>query len=309
MTIEGRGTMRILVTGATGKQGSRVARHLARRGHHVRAFTRDAGSPAARELARLGAEVATGDFAKPETVERAAQGVDAVLVVTPGMAVSSQEEIRDGRAIADAARAANVRHLVFSSVAGTAQPTGVPHFDSKRAIEEHARGLGLRMTVVAPVFFMENILSPWVLPQIQNGCLALPLPPERRLQMIALEDLAAFLTLALERPGDFEGRRFDIASDELPIGQIATLIGDHLGREIRYERAPIESLRAQSSDAAKMWEYFDTAGFRADVAGLRRDFPEVGWHLFAEWLRSQDIGLFNRPAAYALEAAQIGEVT
>ncbi|MBI5543672.1 MAG: NmrA family NAD(P)-binding protein, partial [Deltaproteobacteria bacterium] len=132
--------MRVLVTGATGKQGGMTARHLLRRGHHVRALVRNPDAVAAQDLRQRGAELVVGDFDEPVTLERATLGQDAVYAVTPGMAVPAQTEIRQGEAVADAARAAGVQHFVLASVAGTqaAAPTGVPHFDSPRSIADHA---------------------------------------------------------------------------------------------------------------------------------------------------------------------------
>ena len=68
----------VLVTGATGQQGGAVARRLLKKGHRVRAFTRKPDSPAAKELEQLGAELAIGNFDDLASIERAAEGVDAV---------------------------------------------------------------------------------------------------------------------------------------------------------------------------------------------------------------------------------------
>src|SRR5215212_4204642 len=71
----------VLVSGATGQQGGAVARMLLKKGHSVRAFVRRPASLEARELQRLGAELAEGNFEEPSTIEDAAKGMDAVFVV------------------------------------------------------------------------------------------------------------------------------------------------------------------------------------------------------------------------------------
>src|SRR6185503_12374994 len=92
-----------------------------------------------------------------------------------------------------------ISHFVFSSVGSADRRTGIPHFDSKFRIEEHLRGTGLRYTILRPVFFMENWLG--MRDTIESGTLALPLSPETRLQMIAVDDIGIFVTMALEHPG------------------------------------------------------------------------------------------------------------
>ena len=60
-------------------------------------------------------------------------------------------------------------------------------------------------------------------------------------------------------------------------------------REIRYEGFPPDALRAQSEDLALMFEWFDRVGYSADMEALRREFPEVPWLTFEEWLSQQDL--------------------
>ncbi len=127
----------VLVTGATGQQGGAVARILLKRGHRVRGFTRRANSPAARQLERLGAELAIGNFDDPASIERAAVGVDAVYAMATPYEAGVEVETRQGITLVDAVKAAGVEHLIYSSVASADQNTGIPHFDSKYKIEQH----------------------------------------------------------------------------------------------------------------------------------------------------------------------------
>src|SRR5918997_6440737 len=130
-------SLSVLVCGATGQQGGALARVLLDKGHRVRALVRRPASPEARELEHLGAELAEGDFEEPSTIEDAAKGMDAVFLVATPFEAGTEVETRHGIAAADAARAAGVSHLVYSSVADADKDTGIPHFDSKREVEEH----------------------------------------------------------------------------------------------------------------------------------------------------------------------------
>jgi uncharacterized protein YbjT (DUF2867 family) len=146
----------ILVTGATGNQGSAVAHHLLGRGNcQVRALVRDEHKPAAQALKQAGAELITGDLTDRSSLDRALQGVSGVFSVQ-GLNDGLEAEIQQGKAIADAAKAAGVEHFVYSSVGSAERQTGVPHFDSKYQIEKYIHSIGLTHTILRPVFFFYN---------------------------------------------------------------------------------------------------------------------------------------------------------
>jgi uncharacterized protein YbjT (DUF2867 family) len=279
----------VLVSGATGQQGGALARELLQKGHSVRAFVRRPDSPEAKELERLGAELAVGDFEEPSTVEDAARGMDATFLVATPFEAGTEAETRHGISAADAVKAAGVEHLVYSSVADADKDTGIPHFDSKREIEKHIEGLGIPYTIVAPVYFMDNLLAPWTLPQLKEGRFPMALPASRPLQQIALSDIVAFTVLVLENPEQFVDRRVDIASDELTGGEVAEVLTRVTGHEIDYVELPLEQVRqAMGEDGARMLEWFDRVGYSADIEALRREHPEVGWHTFEDWAKEQD---------------------
>jgi uncharacterized protein YbjT (DUF2867 family) len=278
----------VLVTGATGQQGGALARLLLQRGHQVVALTRRAGSPAARALAASGARVATGDFEDVESLVRAMEGVDAVYAMATPFEGGPAVEVRHGRHLADAARRAGVRHFVYSSVAGAAQRTGIPHFDSKYEVEQYVRDLRLPFTVLGPTFFMENFQAPAFLEGLKEGVLALALAPHRGLQLVALEDLAAFTAHVLELSEDFLGERIEVASDEVTGEQAAALLTFVTGRRIHYEQIPLERIRARSEDLARMYAWLGEVGYHADILTLRHEYPSVPWRTFETWVRGQD---------------------
>ena len=191
--------LNVLVIGATGQQGGSVARHLLDKGHRVRALARNTDSSSANQIESLGAELVVGDTEDGESVVRAAVGVDAVYAMTTFTQSGLEAEVRQGRTIADAVKTAGVGHFLYASVASADQSTAVPHFDSKYEIEQHIKLLGIPHTIVAPVFFSENLLSPWTLPGLIEGKLAIPVPPDRSLQQISVEDISSFVVLVLQR--------------------------------------------------------------------------------------------------------------
>lgn len=284
----------VLVTGATGNQGGAVVQALLTRGHQVRALTRNSASPAANRLREQGVEIAVGDFSDHDSLVRAARGVDAVYAMSTPFEQGVEKETAQGIAITDSAKAAGVGHLVYSSVASADRATGIPHFDSKYEVEKYIISSGVPYTIIAPVFFMANLLQPWILPNLRQGKLAQAMPATRSLQQIAVTDIGGFAAAVFERRDTVFGRRIDIAGDELTGDEAAAILSEVTSREIRYEGFPPDVLRAQSEDMALMYEWFDHTGYAADIDGLRRDFPEVVWHDFEEWARKQDWSVLDQ---------------
>ncbi|HEY5022105.1 MAG TPA: NmrA/HSCARG family protein [Gemmatimonadaceae bacterium] len=291
------GKLNVLVTGATGKQGGHLVSELLARGHSVRALTRKPESPAAAALAERGVTIVPGDFDDQASLERAARGVDTVFAMSTPFESGEKTETREGINLVRAAATTGVKHLVYTSVAGADRATGIPHFDSKFEVEKEIRRSGVPFTIVAPVFFMENFLAAWMAPGIAQGSIAMALPATRRLQQIAVADIAQFTALVIERRESFLGKRIEIASDELTGATAAEAISEASGRHIKYTALPINAVRQANVDLARMFEWFDRVGYHADVVGLRSLYPEVDWHRFTIWAREQGSFWAEKPTA------------
>ena len=192
-------------------------------------------------------------------------------------------ELRQGIRLIDAARAVPIEHFVYSSVASADRNTGIPHFESKFQIEQHLRSSGLPFTILGPVYFLENLLTINMLSQLRQGRLSLPLPADRRMQVVAVGDLGRFAALVFERPETFLGARIDLASDEVTGRQMAQVLARRIGRSVEFVTRPIEQVRGWNPDYAQMFEWLDRIGYGADLEMLRSHWPEVGWQRFEQW--------------------------
>lgn len=259
----------IVVTGATGQQGGAVARSLLRQGQKVRALSRNPAK--AEALKKLGAEVVAGDLTNRASLDVALRGAKKVFVVTTPFEAGMEAEVRQGITAADAARAAGVEHLVYTSVGSAHKQTGIPHFETKWKVEQHIQKLGLPATILRPVFFMDNFGSPWMLPAIQQGKLVSPVRPDRPLQMIALRDIGEFAAAAFLRPKEFLGQAIDLAGDELTLPQAAEIIARALGKPVQYELLPDEQAeKTLGHDFAVMYRWFNAVGYSVNIPALER---------------------------------------
>jgi uncharacterized protein YbjT (DUF2867 family) len=279
----------IVVTGATGKQGGATARELLAKGHKVRAMTRKPDSPAAREMAKLGAEIVAGDLDDAGSLERSLAGAWGVFAVQNTWEAGVEREEEQGKRLAEIARRQSVQHFVYASVASAHRKTGIPHFDNKWRIEEKIRGLGFpSYTVLRPVFFMENLLLPSFLPAIQQGQLPVAVAPETVLQMIAVTDIGKYGLWAFENHAALNGRAIDIAGDQATMPATAEILSKATHREVKFVRLPIEEVRKFSVDYALMLEWFDRVGYDVDVtktsaeSGIRPTRLEA-WAAAVEW--------------------------
>jgi len=274
----------VLITGATGKQGGATVRHLAGRGGlKLRALTRKPDSEAAKKLAAQGVEVVAGDLDDAPSLSRALAGVWGVFAVQNTWEAGVEKEEEQGKRIAKLARDAGVKHFVYSSVGSAHKQTGIPHFDNKFRVEQTVKQLGFPSHVILrPVFFMENLPSPWFL----NGDkLVSALKPETKLQMVAVDDIGKFGAKAFAEADQLAGAEIDIAGDAVTMPEAAAAVTALLGKTVTYQQIPIDAVRQQAGDdMAKMLEWFDAVGYSADIPGL-----EARWGIrpitLKEWVR------------------------
>ena len=280
-------TAPIAVLGATGQQGSATVDALLDRGLPVRAITRNVDSAAARALTKRDVAVVAADLETPESIRVAFEGTAAAFAMTSFTAARGAEgEISHGRAILDAAQGAGLPFLVYSSVGGAERNTGIPHFESKRRIEEFLIG-SVPVNFIRPTFFMEN------LPGVIAGdgaelLVRMPMPGDVPLQMISVQDIgkAAAALLTRREP---DTAPVEIAGDEVTGERIAQLVAQRFGAAATFVQLPLDVL-GSNDDVKSMFRWFATPpSFRADFARTRSLVPDV--ENLPRWLaRQPDFG-------------------
>lgn len=272
----------IAVTGATGQQGGVVARKLLAEGWQVRALTRDVNKPAALELKSLGAEIVAGDLDNRAEIDAAFKGAYGIFSVQNTWLpnVGFEGEIKQGKLVADAAKAAGVQHLMYSSVGAAHRGMGQIHFESKWIIEQYIQSLDIPHTILRPVAFMEN--HNWSRAYILSGTYSgMGLRPEKGVQNIAVEDIAAFTAIVLGDAKKYLGKTLELAGDELTEAQTAEVFAKVIGRPVTLPTSA-ES-REPDEEMAAMFTFFNGEGYNADIPALRKIHP--GLLNFEQYLR------------------------
>ena len=249
---------KVLVTGATGLQGSAVARQLRALNRPVRAMVRNTSSDQARALIENGCTLIEADFDQPATLEAALEGIRRAFLVLP--LSPGPVEVRRGLAFLDAAGQAGIESLVFSAALDANHLTGVSHFDSKYELIQRLERSGLHHVVLGPGGFMENLLFPQTWDGLARGKLVTPFKPEVVQALVAAEDIgrcAAHCLLEPEAAGP-SGTFVPLWSECLSAAEQAELIATHLGRPVQASRLPWFVTRIfLGKHLTRMFDYFN----------------------------------------------------
>lgn len=279
---------KIMVTGATGHQGGAALDALKNSGHKLFGLTRHLETDKVKFLEKNGVSMIEGDFHNVDSLKKAFKNMDSVFLVgTPFETGVALETVNDINAI-DAACDEGVTHLVFSSVANANLNTEIPHFESKWRAEEYLKDTGINYTIIGPAFFFENLQSPFMLPDLKEGILTLPMPTEVSLQCISLKTIGAFCAYVLTEAERFYERRIDIAEDSLTGPMFAEAISAAYGRKIKYVVEPMDQMRSMSEDMASMYDWFNKVGYSVNIDALMSEFGEIEWQSFSQWAARQD---------------------
>jgi uncharacterized protein YbjT (DUF2867 family) len=265
----------VAVTGATGRQGGAVTRHLLSAGWRVRALTRKPDGPAAQALAAVGAEVVRADMMDNRELEHAFRDAYGVYSVQNFMPGGTEVEITQGRNVADAAKVAGVQHVVYGSAGPRATDTGVGSWNSKLTVQAHIRALGLPLTVLRPMAFMELMTDKDFFPPVSTWSLMPKLMGEDRpLGWICADDLGAIAARAFAQPDRFVGAELGLASDVQSVAQCRQIWQDVYGRPPRRFPMPVWMFRRfVGSDLITMWRWLRTAQVEFDPMPTRELLP------------------------------------
>jgi len=281
----------IAVLGATGAQGGGLVRAILddpSGGFTARALTRNVNSPKAQELAARGAEVAAVDVDDPASLRKAFAGAYGAYCVTFFWEhFSPEKEIAEIKAMAQAAAAEGLQHVIWSTLEDTRKwvllndnrmPTlqgkyKVPHFDGKGESNHFFTDAGVPTTFLLTSFYWDNFIHFGMGPATgPDGKLAITLPMgDKKLPGIAAEDIGK-CAYGIFKSGDkYIGKTVAISGENLTGAQMAAEFSAALGREIHYNSVPPEVYRSfgfpGADDLGNMFQF--KAEFEDYFSGIR----------------------------------------
>jgi uncharacterized protein YbjT (DUF2867 family) len=281
----------IAVVGATGAQGGGLVRAIQsdpEGGFRARALTRNVESDKARALAALGAEVVAADVDDAESMRRAFEGAYGAYCVTFFWDhFSPEKEKAQARTMAEAAKAAGLQHVVWSTLEDTRNwmsiddermPTlmekyKVPHFDAKGESNSVFTEAGVPTTFLYTSFYWDNLIFFGMGPQRgEDGRLALNLPMgDLKLSGIAAGDIGRCAYGVFKANGDLIGKSVGIAGEHLSGAEMAAALSSALGEEVVYNAVPFDVYRGLgfpgADDLGNMFQF--KHDFQEDFVGRR----------------------------------------
>jgi uncharacterized protein YbjT (DUF2867 family) len=274
----------IAVTGATGRQGGAVTRALLADGWRVRGLTRRPGGVGGRSLAALGVEVVGADMEEAGSLDRAFKGVHGVYSVQNHMISGLDGEVRQGRNVAEAARRAEVSHLVYGSAGIGRRGTGVGSWESKVDVEDHLRKLDLPVTVLRPTAFMELMTDRAFYPAVGVWHVWPKLAGDSFVVWwLSCHDLGAIAARVFAAPQRYVGQDLTLAADRRSLEECRSIYRRVVGRNPRRVPMPTWMLDRFAPDTVALWKWLRDNDFQADETVALRIHPTALG--VEEWLR------------------------
>ncbi|MBI4248681.1 MAG: NmrA/HSCARG family protein [Elusimicrobia bacterium] len=281
----------IAVLGATGAQGGGLVRAILsdKSGQFAaRAITRDPGSDKAKALAAAGAEVIQADVDNAASLRAAFQGAYGAYCVTFFWAhFSPEKELEQAKAMAEAAKAAGLKHVIWSSLDDTRKkvplsdnrmPTlkgkyKVPHFDAKGEADRFFLESGVPATILLTSFYWDNFIYFGMGPKKgPDGKFSIVLPMgDAKLPGIAAEDIGGCALGVFKKGAALAGKKVGIAGEHLTGAQMAEKFSKALGQPVAYNAVSPKTYRGfgfpGADDLGNMFQY--KRDFNADFCAAR----------------------------------------
>jgi uncharacterized protein YbjT (DUF2867 family) len=276
----------IVVVGATGRQGGQVLRHLLKQGWRVKALTRKPDSQKAATLKALGAEVIQADLEDLASLEAAFSGAYGVFNMQAPVPGKIEVEIRQGRNAAQAAKRAGVRHVVYGSAGPGHTQTGIEQWDAKIEITKAMNELGLPLTTLRPMAFMELMTDPTYYPQSSTWYVWPKLMGiNRPIPWLSVQDLGAIAAKAFASPDEYIGRDLALASDAQSLYEVREIYQEVKGKYPKRFPMPMFLFeKFVGKDVPNMWRWLRTNPVNLDTNPTRAIHPEV--MTVRTWLQS-----------------------
>lgn len=274
----------LVVIGATGQQGGSVVDTVLNdaelsKQYKVRGITRDPTNAISQNLRQRGVEVIKGDVNDETSLQDVMRGAHTVYAMTGSKSthdLTKEQEIIQGKTMADAAVAQGAKYFIWSTLPSTSKIshgkyTGNTHFDSKAEVEDYIRSLPIKSAFFAPGTFMSNF-SASMQPRPNHsgdGTYAMNniVTPQTCFPLIdTAKDTGKFVAAILAEPDKYEGKIFCAATKLYSMQEIADIMSKHSGKTVKYNQLPEEVFKSfmpkgLGEELCQMMLYFQDFGY------------------------------------------------
>ena len=271
----------LVIFGATGQQGGSVITSVLNdselsKTYKLRAITRDPSAASAQALATKGVEVVKADVDDIKSLKAAMKDANTAFGVTVTVYDQhlKEREVRQGKALADAAVAAGVKYIIYSTLDHTGKISnnkypGFVSFESKAEVEEYIRTLPIKSAFFAPGSFMQNFSSNMAPRPVGDGTYAISgfVSPKTKLPCIdTVGDTGKYVGAILAEPDEYEGKVFSASTDVWTFEEIAEAMSKASGKTVKYNQLPLD-----------VWRGFLPKGSEGNLVGMFQWLEDFGY--------------------------------
>ncbi|MBR8833059.1 MAG: NmrA/HSCARG family protein [Stigonema ocellatum SAG 48.90 = DSM 106950] len=270
---------KILLIGVTGGTGGNVVKGFLEQGvTNLRAITRtiDMNRPSLSKMNDAGVELVEANLDDENSLAAAFAGISAIYchATSADSAKPDPLEVERAKRVAQAAKGANIKHLVYNSAGGVDRNSGVSHIEQKYKVEQILKEAGLPTTMLRACLFMEELWKKYTRPSILKGVFRFSVQPDKPLHLIANKDMGRIAAYIIKHPSKYIGQDIELAGDVLTPKQLAEAFSQTQGIPVVYKETPAWIfLLLGRKELFNLIQWYRTKGYQADVQHLREEFP------------------------------------
>jgi len=291
----------ILVVGATGYLGNKIATALVAKNENVTALVRKGTNP--EKLLSMGVKAIEGDLTNRDSLDKALLGVTHIITSAIGCFprrkgdnIQSVDE-KGNKNLIEAAKKANIEKFIFISVATAEKAPHVPNFWQKKLIEDYLEKSKVPFVSIRPAAFIdqspralvplfgENATGDLYEKDLRKGCITSVGNPKIKISMVLTDDLVKYIINALDEPKAV-GKRIEISSGKpVSMAEMAEIFSRHLNSEIKVKVTPLWLMncilylfsknKPMASYFRAMFKYFQTGTYVTDNSLQKEIFGEI----------------------------------
>jgi len=270
---------KVLLIGVTGGTGGNVVKGFLEQGvTNLRAITRKIvlDRPSLSKISDVGVELVEANLDDQSSLEAALEGISAVYCHATSADLTKPDplEIERAHRVAQAAKTANVRHLVYNSAGGADRNSGISHIEQKYKVEQILKQAALPTTMLRACLFMEEFWKKYTRPSILKGVFPFSIQPDKPLHLVATKDMGRIAAYVMKNPCKYIGQEIELAGDVLTPKQLAEAFSKAQGIAVVYKQIPAWIfLLLLRKELFALIQWYRTKGYQADVKHLREEFP------------------------------------